>query len=90
MSENILNFFQEFLKVFPPQKPTILPLLQEVNYTITLLDTKIDNHLRIFTVYNKYIPKYEEAITKWKVAGIIYLSASHNLVNMFSKLKPKY
>jgi hypothetical protein len=59
-----------------------------VNHTITLLDTKMDGNLQIFTVLGKYIPKYEESISQWKVAGILYPSASHNSVNMFLKLKP--
>jgi hypothetical protein len=61
--ENTLNFFQEFSEVFLPQKPSILSLLQYVNHTITLLDTKIDSNPQIFIVSEKYISKYEEAIT---------------------------
>jgi hypothetical protein len=64
MPQNILNFFQEFPGVFPPQKPTILLLLREVNHTITLLDTKMDSNPQIFTVLDEYILKYEEAIAK--------------------------
>jgi hypothetical protein len=48
----------------------------------------MDSNPRIFIVSDKYIPKYEEAIVKWKAAGIIYPSASHNPVNMFPKLMP--
>jgi hypothetical protein len=59
-----------------------------VNYNITLVDTKTDINLQIFTGPEKYIPKYEVAIAKWKAAGIIYPSPSHNPVNMFPKLKP--
>jgi hypothetical protein len=62
--ENTLNLFQEFPEVFPPQKHIILPLLQDVNHTITLVNTKMDSNPRIFTVPDKYIPKYEEAIVK--------------------------
>jgi hypothetical protein len=47
----------------------------------------MDSNPWIFTVPKKYIPKYEEAIAKWKAAGIVYPSASHNPVNMFPKLK---
>jgi hypothetical protein len=65
----------------------LLPL-REVNHIITLLDTKRDSNPWIFTVPDKYIPKYEEAIVKWKAAGIIYLSGNHNPINMFPKLKP--
>jgi hypothetical protein len=59
-----------------------------VNHTITLLKIKLDSNLRIFTVSDKYIPKYEEAIAKWKAVGIIDASTSHNPLNMFRKLKP--
>jgi hypothetical protein len=48
----------------------------------------MDSILQIFTVPDKYIPKFEEAIAKWKAAGITYPSASHNPVNMFLRLKP--
>jgi hypothetical protein len=48
----------------------------------------MDCNPQIFTVPDKYIPKYEEAITKWKVVDIIYPSTSHNPVNIFPKLKP--
>jgi hypothetical protein len=43
--------------------------------------------LQIFTVLDKFILKYEEAIVKWKLVDIIYPSASQNPVNMFPKLK---
>jgi hypothetical protein len=59
-----------------------------VNHTITLLDTKIASNLPIFTVPDKYRPKYKERRAKWKAAGTIYPSASHNPVNTFPKLKP--
>jgi hypothetical protein len=58
-----------------------------VNDTITLLDTTRKSTPQIFTVPDKYLPKCEKAIANWKVAGIIYPSASHNPVNMFMKLK---
>jgi hypothetical protein len=62
--ENTSNFIQEFPEVFPYQKPTILPPLQDMNHTITLLETKMDSNPQILTVPDKYIPKLEEAITK--------------------------
>jgi hypothetical protein len=57
--EKTPNFFEEFSKVFLLQKLIFLLLLQEINHTITLLDTKMDSNPWIFTVSNKYIPKYE-------------------------------
>jgi hypothetical protein len=48
----------------------------------------MDSNSWIYTVPNNYILIYEEAIAKWKGAGIIYSSNSHNPINMFPKLKP--
>jgi hypothetical protein len=43
--ENTSNFFQEFPEVFLLQKPILLSPLQEVDYSITLLDIKMDSNL---------------------------------------------
>jgi hypothetical protein len=62
--EITLNLFQKYFKVFLLQKPILLPPLQEVNYIITLLNTKMESNLQIFTVSDKYMLKYEQVITK--------------------------
>jgi hypothetical protein len=85
---NTPNFFKECPGVLQPQKPTILPLLRDVNHIITMLATKMDSNLQIFTFPDKYILRYEEAIVKWNVAGIVYPSTSYNPINMFLNLKP--
>jgi hypothetical protein len=82
------DFKSEFPAVFPDQKPSKLPPLRAINHRIQLTDTKTDSNPKIYTVPDKLMHKYREAIEQWKAAGIIYPSEAHNPVNMFPKLKP--
>ena len=82
------DFKSEYPAVFPPEKPTKLPPLRAINHRIQLTDTKTDSNPKIFSVPDRLMPKFRDAIDKWKDAGIIYPSEAHNPVNMFPKLKP--